>query len=87
MAKRRTYPWVQLIRLGRQRPGRWWLAIPDCPARTESSIRLRRHPDLRVKDGRLEALLRNRHTTADGQERGDIWLRFLPVDSPSDDTS
>lgn len=86
MRKRNTYDWPRLIRLGRRRPGRWWLALPDVPARTVSSIQLKRHPNLRVPDGRLEPLLRNEYTTPDGQQRGDVWLRFIPNPPPVDST-
>lgn len=79
MTKRQSYDWKAIIDEARKKGGRWFTRpeMANAPARLESSIRLRRHPDLRVKDGRLQAELTNEYVDEQGTKRGIIWLRFL----------
>lgn len=79
----RLYDWSALIVELRKTPDKWRLMLVDVPARTEAAVRLRRSPDLRVDDGRLEAKLLNKYTTPDGLERGDLFLRFVPNTPPT----
>ena len=82
MTTRNTYDWAKFIRYGRGRPSKWWLALADVPVTVMTAVTQQRHPALRVRDGQLEPLLRQPYSTPDGQERGDVWLRFTPFAYP-----
>lgn len=73
----RYVDWAGIVARGRENPGRWVLELPDSPAATLKSVRDRRHPDLRVEDGRLEGMILNEHVGPDRRKRGDIYTRFV----------
>lgn len=80
--KRRHYSWgLDILRL-RRKPGAWELAYSNVPVRIAKRVRLRAHPALRTTEGYLEAKIVNPYTTSEGQERGDLWLRFIPGPPP-----
>lgn len=84
---RNHYDWASLIEMLKVTPNRWVLAFPDHPARLVASIRLQRHPDLRRDDGLLEATLVNRYIVPGFAARGDVWVRWVPVERKEEDES
>lgn len=76
----RLYDWPAIAADRREHPHKWRLMLVDVPKRTATSVRLRRSPELRFTDGRLEAKVANEYTTSDGQERCDLFLRFIPTE-------
>lgn len=78
-ASGRYIDWAGIIKRLRKTPGLWSLELTDTSARTAASVRLRRHPDLRVDDGRLEAMIVTPYRDENGQLRGNLHLRFVPA--------
>lgn len=72
----RFFLWADLIVTARKAPGTWFLAFPSAPVATLRAIQQRRHPDLRVPHGRLEARAENEHI-ADGVRTCDIYVRWM----------
>jgi hypothetical protein len=78
-ASGRYYLWAELLVAARRTPNEWWLALTNVPRATQRAVAQRRHPDLRVPDGRLEAEARNPYTDDLGTERCDLFVRFVPT--------
>lgn len=72
----RYYNWVAIIARARGVEPLWVLAASDVPATAVYQVRQRRHPALRGTAGALQAELRNKHTTEEGQKRGDLYVRW-----------
>lgn len=76
-ASGRYWDWPAVVRAARRRPGLWWLLESGAPAAVARTINERRAPALQLRGGRLAARVVNPHTVG-GQERADIFIRFIP---------
>lgn len=68
--------WGALVVAARQVPGAWFTPLSNVPLATVRAIRERRHPDLRVAGGRLEARAINVHIR-DGRSFCDCQVRWM----------
>lgn len=77
---RGKYAWADVVDQARAAKGKWTLpnTLMGVPTAARRSITDRRHPDLHIPDGRLEADATNAHRTDDGKTLCDIWVRFIP---------
>ena len=69
--------WSSIVNLARQNKGAWFLALADVSSRTTELVTGRRHADLRLPDGKLEASMRHEYKDENGLKRGDLYVRFV----------
>lgn len=79
MRERNYYDWEAVVAKTRRRPLVWLPLFPDHPADLVEAINRRRSSKLRLEDGRLEATAINRYRQPGFPERGDIWVRWIPL--------
>lgn len=76
---RNSYPWKRIVEEARNRNGDWYLApeLVAVPIRVAQSIRLMRHPDLILSDGRLESRASAAWQDEDGRRIANVYVRFV----------
>lgn len=74
----RLWRWGEIVAECRALPGAWAVRLPNEPRRLLRTIRERSAPELRLDDGKLEAVIRNQYRDEMGRLRGDIYIRFTP---------
>lgn len=79
MPRRNSYPWKRIVADARDKDGNWYLApeLVAVPLRVAQSIRLLRHPDLILKDGRLESRATASWKDEDGRDLANVYVRFV----------
>jgi len=80
----RYHNWEQIVATLRLTPGVWALRLVNQPTRLARTVNDRSAPALRIEDGRIEAKIVNSYTDSDNRRRGDVYLRYMPAQQPSE---
>ena len=76
---RNYYDWEGVVAQAQRRPLVWLAMFPDHPADLVEAINRGRSKALQREDGRLEATAINRYRIPGFAERGDVWVRWIPL--------
>lgn len=76
----RRYDWGAIIDALSHNPHSWFLTFPDWNLEVVKTVRFKRNPALRRRDGALEVTSFNHYTDPAGKRRGNVYLRWVPTE-------